>query len=389
MLEKSPSVHIAVVIPSYNHGKTLGTVIDQVRGHISDVIVVDDGSTDETGRVLREKNVTAAIHHERNFGKGVALRAGFKKALELGYSHVITMDADGQHFSEDIPSFVEKIHASPETLWIGNRSIPVGDTPQPGKSRFGKDFGAFWYRFHTGKKIQDTQCGFRAYPLSWTMALPCRGSRYEYEIEVLVRATWAGIQVRELPIRLFYHPAQQRVSHFRPAIDFLRISVVNSKFSLMRIFTPWHTVGIPGSSGKEKLITFAKRELRANTTPRQAATSVAAGVFFAIFPIHGFQVLTVLGLSFVFKLNRPLAMLGVSVSSAPFLPFLIAAGIAVGRAVLPPGLLSIPENAAGSTFLNYGLEWVVGSCILAPLAAVAAYIVSIIFFSKLNRIRGT
>ena len=379
---------IAAVIPAYNNVATLSEVIHEARKHITDIIVINDGSTDGTADVLKQFDGIEIITFPQNRGKGSALRAGFDKAAELGFSHAITVDSDGQHLTDDIPLFIEKIREEPDTLWVGNRALSYekGDKP-PARSNFGRRFGNFWYRFNTGIRLHDTQCGFRAYPLKEIMLLKCKGTRYEYEQEVLIKAAWNGVPVKELAVRLYYLPAEKEVSHFRPVRDFMRISRVNATAALTRIFLPFITLDVPGATWREKILALVKHELKANTTPKRAAASVAVGVFMGILPIHLFQVITLMIVSIKFKLNRPLAFLGVNVSSPPFIPFLILITVPIGKLVLPPDLLTFFNHEVFQKVFQYGLEFVVGSAIICVPAGIITYLVTYPMFRQLAKTR--
>jgi uncharacterized protein (DUF2062 family) len=286
------------------------------------------------------------------------LRTAFEWAGAHEFTHAITIDADGQHLTEDINLFVEKIREDPLALWIGDRILPVsGSVAQPPRSRFGRRFGAFWYRFYTGISIRDTQCGFRVYPLAAIATTGCKRDRFEYEIEALILAAWRGIPVKSVPIHLLYQPKEERVSHFRPVRDFIRISKVNSRAAITRIFFPAKLLDAPGLSIREKLIALLKHELRAHTSPVKASLSLALGVFMAILPIHGFQVITLLALTFLLRLNRPLALVGVSVSSAPLIPLWIAAGIGIGNIVVPNSFAVTIAKLAATKLPQFILTW--------------------------------
>jgi uncharacterized protein (DUF2062 family) len=213
----------------------------------------------------------------------------------------------------------------------------------------------------------------------------CKGTRYEFEQEVLIRAVWAGIPVVPVPIHLHYEPREKNVSHFRPVRDFLRISQVNSKAALTKIFLPFLVIELPGSTWKQKVVALFKRELSANLTPKSAAASLSLGVFLGLFPIYGFQVITLVALSLVLKLNRPLAFFGVCISSPPFLPFIIAIAVAIGRIVVPASWHASVANMRFSALLAGGMDWFVGSIILAFVCAGICWALCYPFFLQLSK----
>ena len=221
------SSDICVVIPTYNNGKTLAAVIDSVLEHIASVVVVNDGSTDGTSKILDEyKERIKIITYEKNQGKGYALKRGFDCAEQMGYNYVLTIDSDGQHYTEDIPSFLETAKQYPNALIVGNRNLVQDNMPK--KNTFANKFSNFWFALQTGIKLPDTQTGFRLYPLEKMRRLRPFTSRYEAELELLVRCAWRRIKLVAMPVRVYYAPEGERVSHFRPAVDFLRISLLNT-----------------------------------------------------------------------------------------------------------------------------------------------------------------
>ncbi|MGN0281668.1 MAG: glycosyltransferase [Prevotella sp.] len=225
---------VCVVIPTYNNGSSLAAVIGDVLCHIDDVIVVDDGSTDSTREVLKRfADRITLVAHDRNRGKGAALLTGFKEARKRGFTHAVTMDSDGQHYASDLPRFIEEIRHWPYSIIVGNRFDPSlfkGENSERmnGGSRFANKFSNFWFGLQTGISLQDTQTGFRAYPLDRLHWLSLVTSRYEAELELLVYAAWNGVDVRSIPVGVYYPPKEERVSHFRPVADFVRISVLNT-----------------------------------------------------------------------------------------------------------------------------------------------------------------
>lgn len=225
---------ICVLIPTFNNAGSLGRVIADVLNFSSDVIVVNDGSTDSTPDVLDQfKEKIKIISYPKNRGKGYALKQGFKRAIDLGYKYAITIDSDGQHFPEDIPDFVEAIANNYGALIVGQRDLSNVDIN--GKSSFANKFSNFWFNLQTGKNLRDTQTGFRAYPLDSLHGLSLLTSRYEAELELLVFAAWHDVAIVSIPIKVYYPPQEQRISHFRPALDFTRISILNTILCILAI----------------------------------------------------------------------------------------------------------------------------------------------------------
>ncbi|MFY7814399.1 MAG: glycosyltransferase family 2 protein, partial [Chryseobacterium taeanense] len=181
---------ICVLIPTYNNAKTLKRVIDGVLQYTENIIVVNDGSTDSTQEILRQYPQITVINLPENKGKGNGLKIGFRKAKKLGYNYAITIDSDGQHYPDDIPVFVEALQNEEEdVLLIGNRNMSQDGIPK--KSSFGNRFSNFWFWFETGIKLEDTQSGYRLYPL---LHIPKKyiTKKFEFEIEVIVRSAWKG-----------------------------------------------------------------------------------------------------------------------------------------------------------------------------------------------------
>ena len=224
-----------IVIPVYNHGATLRRVVEQGLATGLPVLVVDDGSDDGGSETLEGLNV-CVLRRERNQGKGAAILRGATEARNLGFTHILTLDADGQHDPAQAPRFLELSAASPLALIVGARDLSGPNVP--GASRFGRRFSNFWLRLQTGARLADTQSGFRLYPLALFDHIMPRGGRYEFEVEVLVRAAWAGAELLEIPISVHYPPPSERVSHFRALRDTLRISLTNARLTF-RALLPW------------------------------------------------------------------------------------------------------------------------------------------------------
>ena len=228
------SKNICIVIPTYNNEKTLKTVIDSVLKFSTSIIVVNDGSTDRTTEILNQyKEQINIVSYTKNRGKGYALKRGFDYAEQRGYQYALTIDSDGQHYAEDIPAFAEAVEKYPNTLIIGNRNLAQDNMPK--KNTFANKFSNFWFTVQTGIRLPDTQTGYRLYPLQKMKRLRPFTSRYEAELEILVRCAWRGIKVVSIPVRVYYAPATERVTHFRPGVDFFRISLLNTLFTFLAL----------------------------------------------------------------------------------------------------------------------------------------------------------
>ena len=211
---------ICVVVPVYNHGATVGRIVRESRRAFP-VIVVDDGSTDQGPEILARESDITLLTLPVNRGKAAALRAGFAKADALGFTHAITIDADGQHPTDALARFATCCREQPEALITGVRDLKAARAPLA--RRLSNALSAFCFRLETGLRLPDTQCGYRAYPLSAIQRLRVRSDRYAYELEVMVKAAWAGIPLRPQPVQADYAAPTSRLSHFRPVHDFWHI----------------------------------------------------------------------------------------------------------------------------------------------------------------------
>lgn len=217
---------VCVIVPTYNNAKTLSGVLEGILKYTDQLIVVNDGSTDQTEEFLSAFSSITLLSYPKNKGKGFAIRQGFKRATELGFDYAITIDSDGQHYADDLTKFIEGLPLNPSSIIIGARNMEQSSVP--GKSSFGNKFSNFWFWVETGLRMKDTQSGYRLYPLHLLRDINFITRKFEFEIEVLVRSAWKGIGITEVPVRVFYAEKGNRVSHFRPFIDFSRISILNT-----------------------------------------------------------------------------------------------------------------------------------------------------------------
>jgi len=217
---------VCVLVPTYNNEQTLGKVLSSLLAFTDQIIVVNDGSTDSTSTVLQQFPQISVVDYPQNKGKGFALRTGFRHAVKSGYDYAITIDSDGQHFADDLHKFLEKLENHPAAIIIGARNMDQASVP--GKSSFGNKFSNFWFWVETGLTMSDTQSGYRLYPVKILNNTNFITRKFEFEIEVLVTSAWRGIEITEVPVRVFYAEKENRVSHFRPFKDFTRISILNT-----------------------------------------------------------------------------------------------------------------------------------------------------------------
>lgn len=227
-------MRLCAVIPTYNNVSTVADIVRRTLEYLP-VIVVADGPTDgslEAVRAIDDERLVV-VAYTQNRGKGYALRQGFRKARELGYTHVVTLDSDGQHFPEDIPAMVHMARVRPEAIIIGSRGMQHDN--MPAKNTFANRFSNFWFAVQTGMRLPDTQTGFRVYPLEHLHGEGLMTNRYEAELMLLVFSAWACTPVVPVPVRVYYPPREERVTYFRPARDFTRISVLNTLLCVLAV----------------------------------------------------------------------------------------------------------------------------------------------------------
>lgn len=380
---------ICVLVPTYNNAGTLGHVLRSVLSYTSHVIVVNDGATDHTADVLAQFPQVAVVSYSPNQGKGIALRRGFKSAIDQGYDYAITIDADGQHFASDIPVFLEKLKTEPKTILIGARNLQQEN--MPGKNTFANKFSNFWFYVETGLKMPDTQSGYRLYPLHAMKKMHFFCRKYEFEIEVLVRSAWKGIKVDWVPVQVYYPPAEERVSHFRPFRDFSRISVLNTVLVTIAFLYihPRNFFRLLFSKGGLKQI-IRTLLLDPEETIGRKALSVGFGIFMGIVPIWGFQMLAAVALATLWRLNKTLVIVAANISIPPMIPLILLMSLFTGR-------LYVDEDATGLIFSkNITFEsvrqnlfqYITGAVTLAVIAGAVAGTLTYVLLSVFRKKRA-
>ncbi len=221
-----------VVIPVFNNARTVGGIVRGALEHASMVLVCDDGSTDGSGEEARKAG-GVVLHHPTNRGKGAALQTLLEEANRRGFRYAISIDADGQHLPADLPVLAKRAGENLGALVIGSRNLLAAGAPP--SSEFGRKFSNFWVWLESGWRIDDTQCGYRAYPLPEIVQMTTKGRRYEFEAAVLLKAAWAGLALLSVPVRVVYPP--DRVTHFRLFLDNVRIVLINT-LACLRLLSP-------------------------------------------------------------------------------------------------------------------------------------------------------
>ncbi len=378
--------NICVIIPTYNNHKTLKRIIDSVLLYTTNIIVVNDGSTDKTSGILENYSQLIQIHFPKNRGKGMALRKGLEKAIQLGYEFAITIDSDGQHFASDIPLFLSEISNENSFLIIGSRNMMQEGVPK--KSSFGNKFSNFWFWFETGNRLEDTQSGFRLYPLKH---IPRNyfTTKFEFEIEVIVRSAWKGILVKNIPIKVLYDPAE-RVSHFRPFQDFTRISILNTVLVFISLFyiKPRDFFVKIQKKGIRKF--FLENILESNDSNARKSFSIALGIFIGISPFWGLQTIIVLFLAVLFNLNKAISFAFSNVSFPPFIPFIIYGSLKIGGYFIQSTKPLIFDSSMTFSDVQVNItQYFVGSFILATIMSIlfglSGYILLTIFSTFRNK----
>lgn len=224
-------MNLCAIIPTYENRGTLERVVTDVRRHVPAVIVVDDGSGPEARAVterLAAEGAVIAVLRDRNGGKGAAVKSGLTRAHQLGFTHALQIDADGQHDASDIPRLLEASRETPEALVLGQ---PTFDASAPTSRRIGRLVSVFWCAVETmSLRVGDPLCGFRVYPVEGALAAGARGEAMDFDPEVAVRLVWSGHPVVHVKTHVRYFAREDGgVSHFRSFHDTALISWMHTR----------------------------------------------------------------------------------------------------------------------------------------------------------------
>ncbi len=385
---KCKKLNYIVLIPTYNNAATLEEVIKGVSEICENIVVVNDGSTDSTAEILSRtaldghKGLTI-LTHKKNMGKGAALKTGFSFAAKSGFDYVVTIDSDGQHFASEIDILIDAAIREPDTLWVGSREL--GCKNMPGKNTFANKFSNFWFRIETGISLEDTQSGFRIYPLKKMGKKNGITGRYEFELEVLVRAAWRGIKVKNIPVRVYYPPKEERNSHFKPILDFTRISLLNTFLVFIALLWWWPITFFRWFS-RDNLKIFIKRYITESVESNgKIAKSVGLGLFFGISPLWGYQMITSVAVAHLLKLNKVIVLVSSNISIPPMIPFILYVSFAVGALILGEPIAIIPSSLSLSSVSESLIQYITGSIVFATIAGLAGWLISFILLKLFRK----
>lgn len=361
---------ILLALPHYNHTATLRQVVQDCLKVCADVVVFDDGSDVSPVALVKDLPVQV-VRFEQNRGKGMMILEAAKWAQARGFTHLATIDADGQHHAADFPRLVQQAQLYPQSIIIGKRKFDKKTVPF--SSRFGRAFGGFWIHFQTGQKISDIQSGYRIYPLEVLTSFPLRCARYALEVEVVARAKWAGFGVREVDVSVTY--PKKRISHFHKWKDNLRLTVLNTVLTIRSMMPmPHRQYCLPNKPGQAARRGYWEVMLENLAKPHSAALnarSAAWGIFCGSIALPGVrQVMLFAGAGF-WNLNRVLTISFEKLCIGPIVPALcIEVGffLRYGRFLTEFNLTTL-----GRQFLQRVWEWVIGSLVVAPLLAVLVF----------------
>lgn len=339
------------VVPVYNHP---ATVLDILQKCLSEtdhpVLIVDDGSdVSVESMYLNSQDINPRVHfirHEKNKGKGAALLTATEYSVAAGYTHMVTIDADGQHEPADIKKLTASALLNPWAVILGDRQMNTANVPK--SSVFGKAFSNFWVKYETDLKVSDSQSGFRIYPLFYLQTMKFVSCRYDFEVEVLTRMVWKGVEIVSVGIQVNYFPPEKRVTHFHKIKDNLRLVVLNTILVCVSL-------------------------LKRNDAPLKSAFATSVGVFVGCLPLYGLHTFIIAALAFILRINFVYLFLGTQISIPPMVPVII-----LGAKYFSELLTGHPPTG----FFGFSHDWILG---IATFGAVAALLVGIlVYFLKRN-----
>ncbi len=381
---KLEELKCCVIMPTFNNEKTIGSLIENVLQYTNHLIVVCDGATDSTPKIIASfGDKITSIGYAKNKGKGNALKMGFKEALKQGFEHAITIDSDGQHYPENILDFVKAFEENPGALFMGARNIEADG--MPGKNSFANKFSNFWVKLQTGNDLPDTQTGFRLYPLKAVEKLCLFTNKFEFEVEIQVKLAWQNIKVIPVPVKVKYDP-NERVTHFRPLQDFTRISFLNTYLTILTFLWYFHKRQLLKLWNNGIWNTIKQEAIKPEESNISKAFSIAFGIFIGIMPLFGFQLLLGIPLAIFLRLNKVLVIAVAHISIPPMIPIIIYTSYKIGAFFVENSVVFTSwKNITLETIHVNFMQYFIGGWVFAFGASFLVFIVSLVglnFFRK-------
>ncbi len=372
------TLRVLVCIPTFNNPLTIDAVVTSALNETAlSVLVVDDGSEQPVGQLLKSQECFAArmsgrlhlIRFAQNLGKGAAIQEAIRFAVKNGFTHLLTVDGDGQHYLSEAAELLKAAQQQPWNLIIGRRRLETSENV-PTVSKFGREFSNFWVGYQTGHKVHDSQSGYRLYPLFHLQNWKFWTRKYDFEIEVLIRLIWSGVGITEVEIQVHYPKASERVSHFDKFWDNVRISTLNTILVVVSL-------------------------LKLHREPKSSGLAMGLGVFIGSTPFFGFHTLILAAVSFLFRLNAGLMFIGSQISLPPLAVFLIPLEITVGRKTLvalgqTPAQFAVPELTFSELIRTMGEhfgQWLLGAAIVGTVLGLSAGLITYFVSRKVSQAR--
>lgn len=382
-------LNVLLVIPLYNHGETVAGVVEKAVLTGFPVLVVDDGSED-CGMDTLEGFDIFTVRLEKNRGKGAAIVSALQFAGERGYDAILTLDADGQHNPREAELLIAAAQkGSWPAIIIGNRRMEQDTVPA--SSLFGRNFSNFWVRLECGLDLPDTQSGMRLYPVREMAAIDTSTAKYDYEIEALVKAVWAGVAVRSVHVSVHYPPAGERVSHFHKFRDNVRLSLLHSRLVARRLLPIPHKKLVEEIPAEEPVIVRGnplktlKNLCLESSSPFWLAVAVWIGLFMGALPLIACHTVAIIYVTYRFRLNKIAAVAASQFCMPPLVP---AICIEVGHYMRYGEFLLDVSWERWVTEVHLRLwEWLLGSLVVGPLLGLLGAL-PVYWFAKFVRERN-
>jgi uncharacterized protein (DUF2062 family) len=256
----------------------------------------------------------------------------------------------------------------------------------PGKNTFANKFSNFWFTLETGIKLQDTQSGYRLYPIQrmnvdkWYYT-----AKYEFELEALVFAAWGGITVKNIPVHVYYPPQEERVSHFRPFRDFTRISILNTVLVLVTFLWIIPRNFFRKLTWKNCKQFFSDHVTHSPESNLRITAAITLGVFMGIVPVWGYQMLITLFLAHLFRLNKVIAIVAANISIPPMIPFLLYGSYVTGCKVLGDPVNLHLNELSFENVKSVIEQYLIGSVIFAVGCSILAGTIAFILLTACRK----